>query len=106
MILVFLHHPWVERDPSEDIWEMAFFEGENVKIIDKFYRERFNLWKFKIEMLSASMDLWDIIDGSEEAPPSNADPKVKKEYERRVRKAMSVIGLNLADNQLTHIKEL
>jgi hypothetical protein len=55
-------------------------------------------------MLLASMDPWDIIDGSEEAPPSNADPKVKKEYERRVRKAMSVIGLNLADNQLTHIK--
>jgi hypothetical protein len=55
-------------------------------------------------MLSASMDLWDIINGSEEAPPSNADPKMKKEYKRRVREAMSVIGLNLADNQLAHIK--
>jgi hypothetical protein len=64
----------------------------------------FNLWKFKIEMLSASMDIWDIIDGSEEAPPSNADPKMKKEYERRVRKAISVIGLNLANNQLAYIK--
>jgi hypothetical protein len=42
--------------------------------------------------------------GSEEAPPLNADPKMKKKYERRVRKAMSVIGLNLADNQLAHIK--
>jgi hypothetical protein len=63
-----------------------------------------HLWKFKIEMLSASMDLWDIIDESEEAPPSNADPKVKKEYERRVKKVMSVIGLNLANNQLAHIK--
>jgi hypothetical protein len=83
---------------------MASFKGESAKTIDKFHGERFNLWKFKIEMLSASMDLWDIIDGSEEAPPSNADPKVKKEYERRVRKAMSVIGLNFTDNQLAHIK--
>ena len=83
---------------------MASFEGEIVKTIDKFHGERFNLWKFKIKMLSASMDFWDIIDESEEAPPSNADPKVKKEYERRVRKAMSVIGLNLADNQHAHIK--
>jgi hypothetical protein len=83
---------------------MTSFEGESAKTIDKFHGERFNLWKFKIEMLSTSMDLWDIIDGSEDAPPSNADPKVKKEYERRVRKAVSVTGLNLADNQLAHIK--
>jgi hypothetical protein len=83
---------------------MASFEDESAKTIDKFHEKMFNLWKFKIEMLSASMDFWDIIDGSEEAPPSNADPKVKKKYERRVRKAMFVIGLNLADNQLAHIK--
>jgi hypothetical protein len=57
---------------------MASFEGESAKTINKFHRERFNLWKFKIEILSASMDLWDIIDRSEEALPSNADPKVKK----------------------------
>ena len=91
-------------DPSEGIWEMTSFEGESAKIIDMFHEERFNLWKFKIEMLSAFIDLWDIIDRSEKASPSNADPKVMKEYVRHVRKAMSVIGLNLADNQLAHIK--
>ena len=83
---------------------MVSFEGESVKTIYKFHGEKFNLRKFKIEMLSASMDLWDIIVGSVEAPPSNADPKVKNVYERRVRKAISVIGLNLADNQLAYIK--
>jgi len=83
---------------------MASFEGESARVIDKFHGGKFNLWKFKIEMLLASMDLWDIVDGSEEAPPSNADPKVIKDYQRRVKKAMSVIGLNLADNQLAHIK--
>ncbi len=83
---------------------MASLEGESARVIDKFHGGNFNLWKFKIEMLLASMDLWDIVDESEEAPSSNADPKVKKEYQRRVKKAMSVIGLNLADNQLAHIK--
>ena len=50
------------------------------------------------------MDLWDIMDKSEKPLPSNADSKVLKDYQRRVKKAMSIIGLNLADNQLSHIK--
>jgi hypothetical protein len=83
---------------------MASFEGESAKVIDKFNGENFNLWKFKMEMVLASMDLWEIVDGSEEAPPSNADPKVIKEYQRRAKKAMSTIGINLVDNQLHHIK--
>ncbi len=84
--------------------KMALFEGESARIIDKFNGENFNLWKFKMEMVLASMDLWEIVDGSEEAPPSNADPKVIKEVQRRVKKAMSTIGINLVDSQLHHIK--
>jgi hypothetical protein len=57
-----------------------------------------------MEMVLASMDLWEIVDGSEEAPPSDADPKIVKEYQRRGKKAMSIIGINLVDNQLHHIK--
>jgi hypothetical protein len=45
-----------------------------------------------------------IVNGSEEAPPFDADPKVIKEYQRRVKKAMSTIGINLVDIQLHHIK--
>ena len=52
----------------------------------------------------AFMDLLDIVDGSKNAPPSKEDPKVLKEYQRCVKKAMSIIGLNLAENQLVHIK--
>ena len=48
-------------------------------------------------MLLASMDLWDIVDGSEELPPSNADLKVLNEYQKCVKNAMFIIGLNLAD---------
>jgi hypothetical protein len=55
-------------------------------------------------MVLASMDLWEIVDGSKEAPPSDADPKVIKDYQRRVKKAMSTIGINLVDSQLHHIK--
>jgi hypothetical protein len=83
---------------------MASFEGESARVIDKFNGENFNLWKFKMEMVLASMDLWEIVDGSEEAPPSNSDPKVIKEYQRRAKKAISTIAINLVDNQLHHIK--
>jgi N-glycosylase/DNA lyase len=80
---------------------MALFEGESTKVIDKFNGENFNLWKFKMEMVLASMDLWEIVDESEEAPPSNADPKVIKEYQRRAKKAMSTIAINLVDGRTT-----
>ena len=83
---------------------MASFEGESVRVIDKINGDNFNLWKFKMEMVLASMELWEIVDDSEEPPPSDADPKDKKSYQRRVKKAMSVIGLNLVDGQLAHIK--
>lgn len=36
-------------------------------------------------MLFTFMDIWDIVDGSKEAPPSNVDPQVLKEYKRRVK---------------------
>ncbi|KAH8965187.1 hypothetical protein BDL97_04G105700 [Sphagnum fallax] len=81
---------------------MASFEGESARVIDKFNGENFNLWKFKMEMVLASMDLWEIVDGSEEAPPSNSDPKVIKEYQRRAEKAMSTIAINLVDSQFHH----
>lgn len=54
--------------------------------MDKFHREKFTLWKFKMEMVLASIDLWNIIDESKEVPPSNADPKVLKKYQRHVKK--------------------
>ena len=56
-----------------------------VRIIDKFNKKKFNLWKFKIKILLVSMDLWDIIDGYKEPLPSNEDPKVLKEYQRCVK---------------------
>ena len=50
----------------------------------------------------AIMDIWKIVNKSEKSSPSNADPKVLKLYQRCVNKVMSIIGLNLVDNQFVH----
>ena len=67
--------------------KMAAFEGESAKVIDKFNGVNFSLWKFKMEMVLASMDLWEIVDGSEKAPAADGDAKAIKEYQRREKKA-------------------
>ena len=82
---------------------MTSFASMAARIIDKFNGGNFNLWKFQIKMLLAYKNLWDITDGYEETPPSNANPKMLKEYQRHVKEAMFIIGLNLANNQLAHI---
>lgn len=71
--------------------------------MDKFHEEKSSLSKFKVEMILASIDLWDVVDGSDKASPSNTDTKVLKEYQRHVtnakkaNNAMSIINLNLID---------
>ena len=46
--------------------------------MDKFHKEKFSLWKFKIEMVLAHKGLWDIVDIFKKAPPFNVDPKLLK----------------------------
>ena len=43
------------------------------------------------------MNLWDIVDGSKEIPPSNEDPKLFKKHQICVEKALSIINHNMAD---------
>lgn len=50
------------------------------------------------------MNLWGIVDKFEGAPPSNVDPKVQKEYQKRMKKAMFIIALNLVDKWFAHIR--
>ena len=59
---------------------MVSFESEAIRVINKFNGGNSNIWKFKIQMLLVSIDIWNIVNGSEESPPSNVDPKVLKEY--------------------------
>lgn len=77
---------------------MAYLKSEGVRVMNKFHKEKFTLWKFKLKIVLASMDLWGIIDRSKKVSPSNAYPELLKEYQRRIEKAISIIGLNLADN--------
>ncbi len=83
---------------------MASSDNEALRVVDKFNGENFSLWKFKMEMVLASKDLWDIVDGSEEAPPSTADAKDIKAFERRVKTAFGMIVTNLVDKEMAHVK--
>ena len=83
---------------------MASYEGEGPKVVDKFDGMNFHLWKFKMEMVMAEKELWDIVDGSEEPPHSTSDPRVMQTYLRREKKAFAILALNLSDSQLAHIR--
>jgi hypothetical protein len=47
---------------------MASFEGESLKVVEKFRGDNFHVWKAKMELQLSALDLWDIVDESEEAP--------------------------------------
>ena len=83
---------------------MASNEGEGTRVIDKFNGDNFGLWKFKMEMILSEKDLWEIVEGTEKPPPSDAEDKLKKAYERRAKKAFSMIACNLVDRQLAHVR--
>ena len=73
---------------------MAYLGRKRARVMDKFHGERFSLWKFKMKMVLAFMDLWDIVNESKKDPL----PQVLKVYPMCVKKAMSIINLNLPDN--------
>ena len=50
------------------------------------------------------MDLLEIVDEFENPLVADADPKEIKEFNRRAKKAMSIIGLGLGNSELAHIK--
>ena len=83
---------------------MASSGGEGVRIIDKFNGENFGMWKFKMEMILVEKDLREVVDGSEEPPSEDADPKTKKAFERKEKKAFALIAINLVDRQIAHIR--
>lgn len=47
---------------------MATYESESARTIDKFNGDNFSLWKFKMEMLLESVDLWETVEGTEKPP--------------------------------------
>ena len=83
---------------------MASSDNEGLRVGHKFNGENFSLWKFKMEMVLASCDLWDIVDESEAAPPSDVVVKDKKAFEKRFKTAFGLIAINLVDKEMAHIK--
>ena len=43
---------------------MASSEGDGHITLDKFGGDNFNLYKFKLEMVMSTKDLWEIVKGS------------------------------------------
>jgi gag-polypeptide of LTR copia-type len=76
--------------------------ADAIRVIDKFNGEDFHLWKFKMRMVLEEKDLWDLVTGREEHPTDSGE-KVQA-YERRCRKALATICLNLTDSQLLHVR--
>jgi hypothetical protein len=56
-----------------------------------------------MELQLSTLDLWDIVDESEEAPGLEASLKVKKDFQRRERKALGTIAMNLDETNFMHI---
>lgn len=75
---------------------MASSKGEGLRVIEKFRGDNFYHWKKKMELLLASLDLWDIVDESKDPLSDNANIEVK-EYKHRERKAFEMIATNLND---------
>ncbi len=65
----------------------------------KFDGTDWPLWKLKIQALLEERDVWDIV-SEEETLADGATDKVKKEFNKRERKAKSTIFLKLADSQM------
>ena len=47
--------------------KMAYLESKGAIVVDRFHGERSSLWKLKMELELASMDLWDIMDRSKDS---------------------------------------
>lgn len=57
---------------------MASLKDEGARLIIKFYRENFNIWKIKLDIELDVIDAWSIVDEYEKPPCSNNDSKVKR----------------------------
>ena len=84
---------------------MALHEGETPRIVvDKFNGKNFSLFKFKMEMILDEKDLWDLVEGTEIAPPTGSDEKLILAFKKRERIAFHILCTHLVDAQLQHVK--
>ena len=83
---------------------MAIYEGETTRVVDKFNGDNFSLFKFKMEMILDEKDLWNIVEGNEEAPSSDNDSKDILAFKKRERTAFRILCTHMVDAQIQHVK--
>lgn len=57
-----------------------------------------------MEIILDEKDLRNIVEGTMQPPPSDADGKGKRSYNRKMKKAFDVIACNLEDMQLADVQ--
>lgn len=63
-------------------------------------------WKFRVVNVLKGQDLWDIVNGSEQAPdPEKGTAEAKKQFKRREQSAISIIALSLSDEVANVIED-
>jgi hypothetical protein len=83
---------------------MALYESKTTRVVDKFNGDNFSLFKFKMEMILAEKDLWDIVVGTEKAPSIESDEKVISAFKKRERVAFCILYNHRVDAQIQHVK--
>jgi transposase InsO family protein len=90
---------------SENKEMSAFSNSDNNRAIEKLNGDNFHIWKFKMQMVLEEKDLWDIVTG-DEPRPSQLDAKAGASvaetisYDKRAKKAFTIICLSVQDSQL------
>ena len=64
----------------------------------------YDMWAYRMEMLLEKMDLWEMIDGSAQAPAAAPGSTAMRKWEKRKRLTKAEIVLKVEDSQLIHTK--
>ncbi len=82
------------------VFKMSSFQMESLKVMEKFDRRNFHLWKFKIRMMLFKHGLWKFVDGSATLPREEV---ARADYKKKHTKAFALLCEHLTDAQLAHI---
>lgn len=83
---------------------MTSLEVVDAIINNKFNGANFNIWKFKLKVRWLLWTFGTLRKNPKELHMLTLILKLKKKYQRHVKKTMSNIALNLIDNQFAHIR--
>jgi hypothetical protein len=74
-------------------------------MIEPLNRDNYVSWSEDLKAILLDRDAWEIVKGTEEAPPDTESLKVRKEYQTRVNRGYSTIYLNTSKELRNLISE-